>query len=222
MTLFAAQGIRPRRGLPVLSYPSANAHTPKEPLNKSLVAAALVFRDELREASRVEWLFTFARRATRATAKRDAGAPASKRGRRASPPLPDPATRVPRATLRGAIARKTAPRNGLHDKMPICCVALLGIVVRPRSAEQAAPKRCAGDLCAVEAPHMSRLRCAVSLARPLRRLPAKRGCDRGAGCRHPSFKARTQGIPSAARSRYAGPSGNAAGRRYDLRPAPRI
>jgi hypothetical protein len=27
----------------------------KEPLNKSLVVAALVFRDELREASRVEW-----------------------------------------------------------------------------------------------------------------------------------------------------------------------
>ena len=66
----------------------------REPLNKSLVVAALVFRDELREASRAEWLFTFARRATK------------------------------------QIARKTAPRMGLHDKMPICCVALLGIVVR--------------------------------------------------------------------------------------------
>ena len=45
------------------------------------------------------------------------------------------AIRIRKASDKADRPENRAP-EGLHDKMPICCVALLGIVVRPRSAEQ--------------------------------------------------------------------------------------
>ena len=54
------------------------------------------------------------------------------------------------------IARKASPLQGLHDKMPICFVALLGIVEAPGTAARGAPARGNGQCRAPDRPRHGR------------------------------------------------------------------